>query len=64
MAPKRSVAFEDSATGIAAARAAGLYVAVVPSLQVADLDHDWLGASLAQPELLNWARELGHGSVH
>ncbi|WP_030807841.1 HAD family hydrolase [Streptomyces sp. NRRL F-2799] len=56
--PRRSVALEDSATGIASARAAGLYVAVVPSLPGAGLDHDWLGTSLAEPELLNWARGL------
>ncbi|MEU3355051.1 HAD family phosphatase [Streptomyces sp. NPDC037389] len=58
-APTRSVAFEDSATGIASARAAGLYVAVVPSLPGADLDHDWLGAGLAAPEVQDWARGLG-----
>ncbi|MGD3112558.1 HAD family hydrolase [Streptomyces sp. YGL11-2] len=57
--PNRSVAFEDSATGVASARAAGLYVAVVPSLPGVDLDHDWLGASLAEPELHDWARQLG-----
>ncbi|MET7622049.1 HAD family phosphatase [Streptomyces sp. NPDC005408] len=62
--PKRSVAFEDSATGISSARAAGLYVAVIPSLPGADLDHDWLGASLGEPELLDWARELGHNTVY
>lgn len=61
--PKRSVAFEDSGTGIASARAAGLYVAVVPSLPRADLDHDWLGTSLAAPELRDWARRLGDGTV-
>ncbi|MFI1760735.1 HAD family hydrolase [Streptomyces sp. NPDC020800] len=60
--PERSVAFEDSATGIASARAAGLYVAVVPSLPGVALDHDWLGTSLAEPELQKWARELGHGT--
>ncbi len=59
VAPQRSVAFEDSATGIASARAAGLYVAVVPSLPGVELDHDWLGTSLAEPELRGWARELG-----
>ncbi|MFJ3954075.1 HAD family hydrolase [Streptomyces libani] len=59
-APERSVAFEDSATGISAARAAGLSVAVVPSLPGTDLDHDWLGAGLDDPELLGWARELGY----
>lgn len=63
VAPKRSVGFEDSATGIASARAAGLYVAVVPSLSGADLDHDWLGTSLAERELLDWARQLGDGTV-
>ncbi|MFE0186526.1 HAD family hydrolase [Streptomyces sp. NPDC058989] len=59
--PQHSVAFEDSATGIAAARAAGLHVAVVPSLPRADLDHDWLGTSLADPALRDWARNLGDG---
>ncbi|EFL33592.1 hydrolase [Streptomyces viridochromogenes DSM 40736] len=59
VAPERAVAFEDSATGVAAARAAGLFVAVVPSLPGGDLDHDWLGTSLAEPELLAWARGLG-----
>ncbi|GAA4888168.1 HAD family phosphatase [Streptomyces coeruleoprunus] len=63
VAPERSVAFEDSATGIASARAAGLYVAVVPSLPGPDLDHDWLGATLAEPELLDWAGGLGRASV-
>ncbi|MEJ8669179.1 HAD family hydrolase [Streptomyces sp. MS1.AVA.1] len=56
--PEHSVAFEDSATGTTAARAAGLYVAVVPSLPGADLDHDWLGTTLAAHELLDWARQL------
>ncbi|GAB7035818.1 HAD family phosphatase [Streptomyces sp. NPDC021749] len=60
--PNRSVAFEDSATGIASARAAGLYVAVVPSLPGVDLDHDWLGTSLADPELQKWSRSLGAGN--
>ncbi|TQK50035.1 HAD superfamily hydrolase (TIGR01509 family) [Streptomyces sp. SLBN-118] len=63
VAPKRSVAFEDSATGIASARAAGLYVAVVPSLPGAGLDHDWLGTTLAEPEVQEWARKLGHGTA-
>ncbi|MET9970463.1 HAD family phosphatase [Streptomyces sp. NPDC006356] len=63
VAPRRSVAFEDSATGIASARAAGLHVAVVPSLPgtdlAHDLDHDWLGSGLTEPELLDWAKRLG-----
>lgn len=62
-APESSVAFEDSVTGIASARAAGLYVAVVPSLPGTGLDHDWLGTSLAEPELLDWAGLLGQDSV-
>jgi HAD superfamily hydrolase (TIGR01509 family) len=61
--PKHSVAFEDSATGTTAARAAGLYVAVVPSLPGADLDHDWLGTTLAERELLDWAGQLRAGTV-
>ncbi|MCA6091361.1 HAD family phosphatase [Streptomyces sp. SCA3-4] len=64
VAPRHSVAFEDSATGIASARAAGLYVAVVPSLPGTDLDHDWLGTSLAEPELVAWAGELGREAAH
>ncbi|MFF9393453.1 HAD family hydrolase [Streptomyces griseoluteus] len=59
-APGASVAFEDSATGIASARAAGLFVAVVPSLPGNRLDHDWLGGSLADPEPVRWATGLGH----
>lgn len=61
--PQRSVAFEDSATGVASARAAGLYVAVVPSLPGADLDHDWRGRSLLEPELLAWAGGLRDGTA-
>ncbi|BDM74413.1 haloacid dehalogenase (plasmid) [Streptomyces nigrescens] len=61
VSPRCSVAFEDSATGIAAARAAGLHVGVVPSLPGTALDHDWLGTSLAEPALQEWARNLGHG---
>ncbi|MEV4439555.1 HAD family phosphatase [Streptomyces sp. NPDC049577] len=63
VAPERSVAFEDSATGVAAARAAGLRVAVVPSLPGAVPDHDWLGTSLAEPELLAWAGGLARDTV-
>ncbi|MFI1502808.1 HAD family hydrolase [Streptomyces platensis] len=62
-APQRSVAFEDSATGISAARAAGLHVAVVPSLPGADLDHDWLGTGLDDRQLISWARNLKDGAV-
>jgi HAD superfamily hydrolase (TIGR01509 family) len=57
-APRNCVAFEDSATGVSAARAAGLFVAVVPSLPDAAPSHDWLGAGLDDPELLRWAGSL------
>ncbi|MGW3009265.1 HAD family hydrolase [Streptomyces sp. NPDC001219] len=62
-APQRSVAFEDSATGISSARAAGLHVAVVPSLPGTDLDHDWLGTGLDDRELLDWAQGLGQNTA-
>ncbi|MER5716524.1 HAD family phosphatase [Streptomyces sp. NPDC002132] len=63
--PERSVAFEDSATGVSAARAAGLYVAVVPSLPHTVLDHDWSAPTLADPSLQAWAETLGtHPPTH
>jgi beta-phosphoglucomutase-like phosphatase (HAD superfamily) len=40
------VALEDSPTGVAAARAAGLYVIGVPSLEGVVLDADLVVASL------------------
>lgn len=61
-APSRSVAFEDSRTGVAAARAAGLRLVVVPSLPDAeprtDTGADWLLESLAEPALHRWAGSL------
>ncbi|MEU0057571.1 HAD family phosphatase [Streptomyces sp. NPDC006334] len=63
--PEHSVAFEDSATGVSAARAAGLYVAVVPSLPHTVLDHDWSAPTLADPSLQAWAETLGaHVRTH
>lgn len=59
--PARSVAFEDSATGIAAARGAGLYVVVVPSLPGTALDHDHLASALADHDLVDWAEGLAQG---
>ena len=53
--PAESVAFEDSGTGVRAARAAGMRLITVPSLPGQDLDHDWLLNSLADPALLRWA---------
>jgi HAD superfamily hydrolase (TIGR01509 family) len=61
--PGRCVAFEDSSTGIAAARAAGMFLAVVPSLPGKELDHDWLGASLADTDITAWSATIGRASV-
>lgn len=52
------VAFEDSATGVAAARAAGAYVVAVPSDRAADLDGDFITDSLRDPRLHGWARTV------
>jgi len=57
-APELSVAFEDSGTGAAAARAAGLFVITVPSLPGSRIDHDWQLSSLADPALLRWVASL------
>jgi beta-phosphoglucomutase-like phosphatase (HAD superfamily) len=53
--PVRSVAFEDSATGVASARAAGMYVIGVPSLPHVTLDVDAGFGSLTDPALTDWA---------
>ena len=55
--PARSVAFEDSRTGVASARAAGMFVVGVPSIPGAALDADALFGSLADPELARWAAD-------
>jgi HAD superfamily hydrolase (TIGR01509 family) len=46
MSPARSVALEDSPPGVAAARAAGLYVIGVPSVAGVQLEADLVAASL------------------
>ena len=53
--PAHSVAFEDSRTGAASARAAGLFVVGVPSAPGGTLDADALYGSLADPGLQSWA---------
>ena len=53
--PARSVAFEDSRTGIASALAGGLFVVSVPSVPGSTLEADALYGSLADPALQNWA---------
>jgi HAD superfamily hydrolase (TIGR01509 family) len=55
VSPQRSVAFEDSATGVASARAAGMFVVGVPSLPGAALDVDAAFATLTDPALTGWA---------
>ena len=53
--PARSVAFEDSPTGVASARAAGLFVVGVPSVPGTTLAVDAVYGSLANPGLTDWA---------
>ena len=50
--PMRSVALEDSPPGVAAARAAGLYVLGVPSVIGVELEADAVFESLADPRVL------------
>lgn len=51
VAPADAVALEDSATGVAAARAAGLYVVGVPSLPGVELEADLVAESLLDDEV-------------
>ena len=51
--PARTVAFEDSLTGLASARGAGLAVVGVPSLP-GEFTADWVLASLDDPALGEW----------
>jgi HAD superfamily hydrolase (TIGR01509 family) len=53
--PARCVAFEDSGTGVASARAAGMFVVGVPSLPGAVLDVDETLDSLRDGSLTRWA---------
>jgi len=52
--PGRSVAFEDSRTGVASARAAGMFVIAVPSAPRAAADAHVTYHSLADTELGSW----------
>jgi len=56
--PEEGLAFEDSATGVASARAAGAFVVAVPSDAGVRLDGDFLTESLADPRLHRWARTV------
>jgi HAD superfamily hydrolase (TIGR01509 family) len=57
--PLRGVALEDSATGIASARASGAFVLAVPSLPDEPVDGDFVTASLADPTVLGWGFAVG-----
>jgi len=51
-APAKSIALEDSPTGVAAARAAGMFVIGIPSFPGVTLDDaDLVGASLTDPRV-------------
>jgi HAD superfamily hydrolase (TIGR01509 family) len=56
--PLASVAFEDTWTGAAAARAAGMWVIGVPSLEPDGFPADLVLTSLDDPRLLAWAHSL------
>lgn len=56
--PAASVAFEDTVTGLTSARAAGMTVVGVPSLEPDGFPADLVFGSLADPALLAWARAL------
>jgi HAD superfamily hydrolase (TIGR01509 family) len=56
--PAASLAFEDTWTGAEAARAAGMRVIGVPSLEPDGFPADLVLASLTDPRLLAWARSL------
>jgi HAD superfamily hydrolase (TIGR01509 family) len=49
--PHEAVAFEDSPTGVASARAAGLYVVGIPSVAGVTLEADLVAESLADDEV-------------
>jgi HAD superfamily hydrolase (TIGR01509 family) len=51
--PQRGVALEDSATGIASARASGAFVLAVPS-PGESVDGDYIAAWLSDPVVLDW----------
>ncbi len=56
--PRASVAFEDTWTGAAAARAAGMRVVGVPSLEPDGFPADLVLETLADPRLVAWATSL------
>ena len=59
--PITGVAFEDSSTGVAAARAAGMFLITVPSQPGKDLDGDYVTDTLDDPALIVWAQTVSAG---
>ena len=56
--PVCGVALEDSATGVAAARASGAFLITVPSTPGSTLDADHTVVSLDDPAVLDWGRTV------
>nr|WP_046284308.1 HAD family phosphatase [Mycobacterium sp. UM_NZ2] len=56
--PRTSVAFEDSSTGVAAARAAHAFLVTVPSQPGKQLDGDYITNALDDTALIEWARAV------
>lgn len=56
--PSSGVALEDSATGMAAARAAGAFVITVPSQPKDPVQGDHLAVALDDDDLVDWARRV------
>lgn len=56
--PQAGVAFEDSSTGVAAARAARTFLITVPSQLGKQLDGDYITNTLHDVTLIEWARTV------
>jgi HAD superfamily hydrolase (TIGR01509 family) len=57
-APHTGVAFEDSSTGVAAARAASTFLVTVPSQLGKPLDGDYITDTLDDAVLIEWAQTV------
>jgi HAD superfamily hydrolase (TIGR01509 family) len=56
--PTAGVALEDSATGVASAKASGAFVITVPSMPGEPIDGDFVVASLADPVIRSWSERV------
>ncbi|WP_406759984.1 HAD family hydrolase [Mycobacterium sp. SMC-15] len=56
--PHTGVAFEDSSTGVTAARAASAFVVTVPSQLGKSLDGDYITGTLDDVALIEWAKTV------